>query len=137
MLRTCPMKVDTLNHLRHTDPAMICWICNVKERIKAWLLGLWTDLCKLNVCVLCCSGLNNVVFKNFSVISRVCLVEIGSSMFTFIELWYQDFKSQTLYWEPDNRHQGQKTPGDFCQGEQKTPHLLATLDRRHQTFLPP
>ena len=42
-----------------------------------------------------------------------------------------------LFREPDKRHQGQKTPDDFCQGEQKTLHLLATLDRRHQIILPP
>ena len=46
-------------------------------------------------------------------------------------------RRRRLQGKPDKRHQTQKTPGIFCHGEQKTPHLFATVDRRHQTNLPP
>ena len=48
------------------------------------------------VCVCVCVFRFNVAFNNFSVISRWCLVAIGSSMLTFIVLPHWSIMSQTL-----------------------------------------
>ena len=55
----------------------------------------YKDTPKLYACCCCLFGFS-VAFKNFSVISRRCLVATGSSMFTFIVLPHWSIMPQTL-----------------------------------------